>query len=130
MRSLQQVLALAAAAKDVAGLAVGANLAGMPGKGSPALDLNGVDVRQPSSEVIATIPLKPAPWVGSVDPAFLSPYRERLPAFNAEIVHGRVRRFPDFGVFEPFFRQLAGAIVAVFAFKAPISSISAGEKCG
>ena len=47
IRPLQKALALTAAAKDVAGFAIGANLAGMPCKGPPALDLNGVDVRQP-----------------------------------------------------------------------------------
>ena len=64
IRPLQETPALAATAKDVAGFAVGANLAGMTGKCLPALDLNGIDFRQPSSEEITAVPWNQPPGSG------------------------------------------------------------------
>ena len=64
---------MAGSAKNITGVAVGADLPRMTGKGTPAFDLPGVDFWQATTKVIAAVPLKPAARVGPVNPALLTP---------------------------------------------------------
>jgi len=66
--------------------AVGFYLCRMAGEGSPTLDLDGVNFRQPTAKKITTIPLEPAARIWTKDPTIFLPYAERLSAFDFETV--------------------------------------------
>lgn len=87
---VQQRLPLPRTAKRIAGLAVHFDLIDVTTKGLPALDLPSVLLRHPPAHVIAAVPLKPAPRIFGMDPAFPAPDRERLAGINAEIVQRAV----------------------------------------
>ena len=71
---VQQRLPLSAPAIQVAFLTVFAKLGDMPLHGLPALDLLRV-ARGAPPQVIAAVPLKPAPGIVRIDPAFHDPIR-------------------------------------------------------
>ena len=87
---VQQRLALARAAEEVAGLAVPLDLAGHGG-GSPSSGRSGARPRRhPAAHVVAAIPLEPAARIVRVDPALGAPTDERLAGIDAEEVERRV----------------------------------------
>ena len=104
-------------AKYVSRVAISSDLPGMTSKCLPAFNLNCIDVRQPSSEVIPAIPLKPTPWIWPINPTFLSPNRERLSALNTKVIQRNIRCVRYFCLSEPECRKLVSTIVAIFAFK-------------
>ena len=53
--------------------------------GAPSLDLAQI-VLVPAAGVITAIPLEPAAWIVRMNPAFLSPFFERLRSVHAEII--------------------------------------------
>src|SRR6185369_3118439 len=77
IRPVQQGLALAWPAGQVAGAAVGLDLGEVAADGVPAFDL-AVVVEAAAAEVVAAVPLEPAARVLGVDPALLPPDRQRL----------------------------------------------------
>src|SRR5689334_3875225 len=83
---LQQGLALAGAAEDIAGFAIPPDLPGMAPERFPALDLAVVLVGKPPAAIIAAIPLEPAARVVGMDPALGFPDRQRRAGPNAEII--------------------------------------------
>ena len=108
---------MAGAAVEIIRCAVRLDLRGMPREGAPALDLQGIDLRNAAAEIVAAVPLEPAARIGANDPPFLAPYGEGLAAFDSEAVEIRVRHCTDFGVCEPVGGEFVPAIVAVFAFE-------------
>jgi hypothetical protein len=58
--------------------------------GLPSFNLACVLLRDAPPHVIAAVPLKPAPRIFGMDPAFPAPDRERLAGINAEIVQRAV----------------------------------------
>ena len=81
---VQQRLPLAAAAEQVAGLAMFLHLAHVPADRLPAFDLPPVFVRHTAAHVVAAVPLKPAARIVGMDPAFALPFRQGLAGIYAE----------------------------------------------
>ena len=72
---MEKGLALAGAAGEVAGAAVGGDLAEVAADGFPAFDLASVFVGNAAAQVVAAVPLEPAAGVVLlVDPAFALPF--------------------------------------------------------
>src|SRR5215207_757334 len=86
---VQQRLALAAPAQEVAGLAMFADLVDVATHRRPTPDLARV-VGHTAAEVIAAVPLKPATGVVRMDPTLLAPNRQRLAPIDAVEVQRRV----------------------------------------
>ena len=89
----------------------------MPCERAPAFNLYGVDFGQSPAEIVSAIPLKPAPRVGPVYPAFLLPYGERLAALDAEIVERGVRNVAYLCVGEPTAGKFIRTVVTIFSFE-------------
>src|SRR5215813_4820436 len=83
---MQQRLALALAAQQVARLAVALNLPHVAADRLPATDLAAVLVRHAAAHVVAAVPLEPAARIVVVDPALAPPLRQRLARVDAEEV--------------------------------------------
>jgi hypothetical protein len=67
-----------------------------------------------SSEIIAAIPLEPAPRVFVINPAFSAPDGKRLGGINAKDIQPRIMPFrAEFGFREPVFRELFAAVSQV-----------------
>src|SRR5688572_2585953 len=112
---MQQRLALARPAEQVALLAMCLDLADMPADLPPAPDLAGI-VLHAAAEMVAAIPLEPAARVVRVDPALGAPHSEGLAGADAEEIERRVpplRR--QLRPAEPRLRELVPAIGHVFA---------------
>src|SRR5581483_4709285 len=105
---LQQRLALAPAAAEVAGIAVLLHLPQVPAHRLPAADLAAILLGHPAAHVVAAVPLEPAAGIVRMDPAFAAPFRERLARGDAEEVERGIappRR--ELGAAEPVGRKLA-----------------------
>lgn len=112
----------------------------MASEGSPPLDLDLVQGRKATTEKVATIPFKPASFVGILlgigedrilfgfvaswagDPALCLPFGEWETGLDLERIEGRIgllgREFPFFeGAEEPLFRVFQETIVQVLPFK-------------
>ena len=87
---MQQGLALASAAKQIAALAVLLYLPHMTAYGLPPLDLPRVLIWHAAAHIIATVPLEPATRIIRMDPALPAPHRKRLTGVDTEIVEGAV----------------------------------------
>ena len=70
---MQQCLALAGAAEQIARLAILLYLPDMSADGLPALDLAAIFLRHAAAEGVAAVPLKPAARIVLVQPALLLP---------------------------------------------------------
>ena len=110
---MQQGLALAAAAGQVAGGAEFLYLSGVAADVLPAGDLTSVFVRDASPHVVAAIPLKPAPRVVWVNPTFCLPLFAALTGAYLKEVAAWVVGWRQLGVCEPF----GWVFVALFIFK-------------
>src|SRR5262245_40066672 len=87
---VQQGLALAAPAQQIARLAFLFPLPDLPPDRLPALDLPLVLRRHAATHVVAAVPLEPAARVVVVEPAFLAPDRKRLACVDAEEIQRAV----------------------------------------
>src|SRR5262249_32074595 len=113
---MQQRLPLPAPAQEIAGLAVFLHLAHVPFNRLPALDLSCILIRQTAAHVVAAIPLEPSARIVRVDPAFASPFGQRLACVDPkEIACVVATAGSEFGADEPAFRELTSAISHVFA---------------
>src|SRR3954468_12826908 len=98
---MQQSLALARTAKEIAGLAVALDLPHVAADCLPAADLPLVLGRHPAAEIIAAVPLEPAARIVRVQPALVAPHRERLARIDVEEIErafasaGRQLRAPE-----------------------------------
>src|SRR5580700_11184070 len=88
---VQQRLALALAAGEIARFAMPLDLADMPADGFPALDLACVLLGLAAAQIIAAIPLEPAARIVRMDPTLLAPFRQRLAGTDTEISSARSR---------------------------------------
>lgn len=71
-------------------------------EGSPARDLAGILLRQPSSGIISTVPLKPSAWIVRVYPALLDPDAKGNARAHAEVVQRTIRTMmSQLGAFKP-----------------------------
>src|SRR5690349_5109237 len=86
VRPMQQRLALASAAGEVAELAVALDLPHVTADRPPALDLSCVLVRHAAAQIVAAVPLEPATRIVLVQPSFATPFRQGLAGPDAEIV--------------------------------------------
>src|SRR5215472_15560055 len=87
---VQQSLTLTWPARWIARLAVLLYLRDMPPDCLPALDLTGVLLRHAAAHVVAAVPLEPAARIVGVNPAFITPDRQRLASVNTKIIYGAV----------------------------------------
>src|SRR3954469_18200296 len=107
---VQQRLALAAAAGEIAALAVRPDLPDVAAERLPALDLPRIVVMA-AAGVIAAVPLKPAARIGGMQPALALPFGERLACVDAEIVQRIVTRSGgQFCACEPALGKLVAAV--------------------
>src|SRR3954471_2403224 len=86
---VQQRLALAGAAVEVATLAGPLELADVAAHGFPAPDLARV-IGHAAPAIVAAVPLEPAARIVRVNPALGAPDRERLARLDAEKVERRI----------------------------------------
>src|SRR6476646_4286619 len=84
---MQQRLALALAAGEIARFAMPLDLADMPAHGFPTLDLARVLFGQSADQIIAAIPLEPAARIVRMDPALSAPLRQRLAGIDPFLRH-------------------------------------------
>ena len=99
-----------AAAREVARIAVGANLREVPGHRLPAADL-ALIVGMAPAHVITAVPLEPSARIVGMDPALLAPVRERLRCVDEEKVQlWTVRLVAKPVALEPRFRELRSAV--------------------
>ena len=75
---MKQCLTLPRATQQIAGFAILLDLPNVAANRLPAFDLPCVFLRQAAAHVIAAIPLEPAARIIAMDPAFASPFRQRL----------------------------------------------------
>jgi hypothetical protein len=87
---MQQRLALAAPAHEVAGLAMAPDLRYVPADGFPPPDLATVLGRHAAAHIVTAIPLEPAAGVGGMNPSFPAPDREWLTRIDAEKIQRAV----------------------------------------
>lgn len=92
-------------------------LPGMSDKAFPPSDLDAVDIFQSTAHIVSTIPLEPAARVRPVDPALAPPHRQRLAAFDTEVVQVCVGDSAGLGIPEPVRWKLIGAIIDVAPLK-------------
>src|SRR5262249_35458642 len=90
VRPVQQRLALALAAQEIARLAVALDLAHVATDRLPAPDLAAVLVRHAAPHVVAAVPLEPAARIIAMDPALAAPLRQRLARVDAEEIERAV----------------------------------------
>ena len=115
---MQQGLPLAGTAEGIAGLAIHANLRGMPAERLPALDLPLILFRHSAAQVISAIPLEPAARIVLVHPSFIVPLRERLAGIDAKIVERTIPAgWRKFGMLEPAFGKFLLGVRHVLAAK-------------
>src|SRR5262249_10060973 len=113
---MQQRLALALAAQQVARLAVALKLPHVATNRLPATDLAAVLLRHAAAHVVATVPLEPAARIVAMDPALPSPFRQRLARIDAEEVEPAVAlTVGELGADEPAFGKLLAAVGHVLA---------------
>ncbi|MDB6057521.1 MAG: hypothetical protein JWO95_1365 [Verrucomicrobiales bacterium] len=113
---MEQGLALGGAATEVAGAAVGFDLADVTADGAPTFYLTVVFARDSAAHIVSAIPLEPAARVVFVDPAFSTPLGQGLAGVDLEEVEHRVLFVgTEFGAGEPFFGEFGLAIGHVFA---------------
>ncbi len=115
---MQQRLALARAAGEVAALAGPLDLSNVPADRLPALDLPGILVRHAAAHVVAAVPLEPAARIVGVDPALLAPDRERLARIDTEEVERAVASLR---------RELCACKPALREFLARVGHVLAAE---
>src|SRR3954452_24858829 len=112
---MQQCLALAGAAEQIARLAILLHLPDMPADRLPALDLTAVFLRHAAAQGVAAVPLEPAARIVAVQPALLLPDRQRLACVDTEVIERAVPvPLCELGAFEPACRKLLAAIGHVF----------------
>lgn len=117
MRPLHQRLALPGPAAEVTRFAIGADLAGVPQKRAPATDLNRFDFGVTATEIIAAIPLEPAPRIGCDDPCPAPPFGKRQPAFHFEVIERRIGDLARARGAKPIRRKFLAAIIAIFSLE-------------
>lgn len=114
---MEQSLSLYGPAVQRAGWTIFSNLGDVATDGAPAFDLPLI-VDASSSEVIATIPLKPAPRVFLIKPTLFSPDRKRLRSVYAKVVQlGIVTLCAKFSFSKPTCGKLTCAVGHVLAAK-------------
>ena len=87
---VQQCLALAPPAQQIAGLAMLLDLPDMAADRFPAADLPRVLIRHAAAHVVAAIPLEPAARIVGMEPTFAPPFRQRLAGIDAEEIERRI----------------------------------------
>ena len=87
---MQERLALARAAEQVARFAGALNLPDVSAHSAPSPDLARILVGHPPAHVVAAVPLKPSARVDRVDPALGTPHGQRLAGIDAEEVQPRI----------------------------------------
>lgn len=114
---MEKGLALSRATGDVAGMTMDFDLRDVATHGEPSFYLSLV-VLAASSQIITTIPLKPASRVVGVNPAFFPPIGQGFRGVDLEKVQARVTgTHSEFGVGEPAGGEFAAAVCHVFAAK-------------
>ena len=128
---MQQCLALAGAAEQIARLAILLYLPDMSADGLPALDLAAIFLRHAAAEGVAAVPLKPAARIVLVQPALLLPDRQRLARVDTEVVERAVTAsLCELGAFEPAGGNSFRQSVMYFPQNTPSRSICAGVRSG
>jgi hypothetical protein len=128
---VQERLALAATAEQVAGLAAFLQLPHMAADRFPTLDLPAVLVGQAATHVKAAIPLEPAPRIVRMNPAFAFPFRQRLARIDTKKLQAASR--PRGDSFAPANQLLGNSrrqSVMYLPPNTPTLSIWAGVSCG
>jgi hypothetical protein len=117
---MEKGLALSPSTEQVSLLTILNNLCNVSSKSFPARDLAHVLERQPSSHVIATIPLKPPPRVVRVYPALFSPHGEWLARAHTEVVEAWIRSIRcKFCMGKPALGKLITAVAQIHSPKHP-----------
>ncbi len=114
---VEQRLSLLGAAGEVAGAAVFLNLGEMAANGPPAADLPLV-VRTAAAQIVAAVPLKPAPRIIGVYPTLGPPHGQRLRGVDPKEI--QIRIVPvraELGLLKPILRKLFAAIGHVLPAK-------------
>lgn len=113
VRPVEEGLALAAAAREVAPHAPARNLGYVADHRPPPLDLPFV-ILVPPAHVVPTVPLEPPARVVFVNPSLRLPHGEGLARVNLEEVEVRVFLSPrELRFREPVFRKFLGAVAHV-----------------
>ena len=87
---MQQRLALAAPAHEVAGLAMALDLRDVPADRFPPPDLAAVLGSDAAAHIVPAIPLEPAAWIVGMNPSLPAPDREWLTRIDAEKIQRAV----------------------------------------
>src|SRR5262245_7885335 len=117
---MQQRLALAGAAEEIARLAVALDLADVAADRLPAADLALVLRRQAAAHIVAAVPLEPAARIVGMNPAVVAPHRERLAGVDSKKIEGAIapaRR--ELGTRKPRRRKLLARVGHVLAAEHP-----------
>jgi hypothetical protein len=130
VRPVQQGLALARSARDIARLEGAAKLRDMTADGLPAADLPLVLARHPPARIVAAVPLEPAARVVWIYPALGPPDTERLAGVDAEAVARRILALRQARPANQLLGNSLRQSVMYLPPKTPSANISGGVRSG